>query len=353
MSDGRREKTSLAVLADLVGGCVSGDPSTFVSGVAPLESAGPEHISFLANPKRKEKLDNCRAGVIIVPPSLEGYVKTPLLLTENPYLAFAKILTYFEVLPHKGLGVMPGASVDPGAVLGENVTISPGCVIAAGARIGRGTLLHPNVVVYADAVIGEDCVLHANVTVRERCILGNRVILHPGAVIGADGFGFAPDGQKYYKIPQVGHVVLGDDVEVGACSCIDRANMGVTRIGHGTKIDNLVQVAHNVQLGEDCVIAAQVGIAGSARIGRHCTFGGQAAVTGHVSLGDNVTVAGRGGVTNNVASNQALAGLPAMPHRDWLKSTMAMQHLPEMRRELKQLKLRFDELMEQLSEDEG
>jgi len=353
MSNGRREKTSLAVLAELVGGCVSGDPSTCVSGVAPLDSAGPTQICFLANPKRKELLANCRAAVIIVPPSLAGAVETPLLLTDNPYLAFAKILTYFEVTPHKPQGVMPGALVDPSAVLGENVTISPGCVVAAGVRIGRGTLLHPNVVIYADAVIGEDCLLHANVTVRERCLLGNRVILHAGAVIGADGFGYTPAGKGYFKIPQVGHVLLEDDVEVGACSCIDRANMGVTRIGRGTKIDNLVQVAHNVQIGEDCILAAQVGFAGSARIGRHCTFGGQAAVTGHVTLGDNVTIAGRSGVTNDVASNQAMAGLPVMPHREWLKSTIAMQHLPEMRRELKQLKLKLEELTKQLSEDEG
>ena len=353
MNDGRREKTSLAVLAELVGGCVSGDPSTFVSGVAPLDSADPNQISFLANPKRRERLLTCRAAAIIVPPSLAGTVETPLLLTDNPYLAFAKILTYFSVTPHEPRGVMQGALVDPSAVLGEDVTISPGCVVAAGVRIGRGTLLYPNVVIYADAIIGEDCVLHANVTVRERCHLGNRVILHAGAVIGADGFGYAPDGKGYFKIPQVGHVLLEDDVEVGACSCIDRANMGVTRIGRGTKIDNLVQVAHNVQIGEDCILAAQVGFAGSARIGRHCTFGGQAAVTGHVTLGDNVTIAGRSGVTNDVASNQAMAGLPVMPHRDWLKSTMAMQHLPEMRRELKQLKQRLDELTKQLTEDEG
>lgn len=353
MNEGRRVKTTLAVLADLVGGCVSGDPSTFVSGVAPLESAGPTHISFLANPKRLDRLVNCRAAAIIVPPALDGAIDTPLLLTENPYLAFAKILTFFEVPAHVGRGVMPGANVHPDAVLGQNVTVSPGCVIAAGARIGRGSHLHPNVVVYADAVVGEDCVLHANVTVRERCLLGNRVILQPGAVVGSDGFGFAPDGEGYFKIPQVGHVVIEDDVEIGSCSCIDRATMGVTRIGRGTKIDNLVQIAHNVQVGEDCIMVSQVGVAGSTRIGRHCTFGGQSAMTGHVTIGDNVTVAGRSGVTNDIASNQSVAGLPVMPHRDWLKNTMAMQHLPEMRRELKQLKRQIDELTKQLSEDKG
>jgi UDP-3-O-[3-hydroxymyristoyl] glucosamine N-acyltransferase len=349
----RRETTSLAVLADLVGGCVSGDPSTAISGVAPLDQARPDQISFLANPKYRGKLADCGAAAIIVHPSLEGTVSTPLLLTANPYLAFAKILTFFEVPPHVGQGIMPGAHVHPDAVVGKNVTIAPGCVVCAGARIGNGTSLQPNVVLGANAVVGDDCFLHANVTVREDCVLGNRVILQPGAVIGADGFGFAPDGQQYYKIPQVGHVVIEDDVEVGACSCIDRGTLGVTRIARGVKIDNLVQVAHNVQIGENTLMAAQSGLAGSTVIGKHCIFGGQAAVAGHVRVGDNVTLAGRGGVTGNVDENQNLAGLPAMPHREWLKATVAMTHLPEMRRELKQLKQQVDELKRKLSEDKN
>lgn len=349
----RRERTSLAVLADMVEGCVSGDPSTAISGVAPLDVAGPGQIAFLADRKFQEKLAGCQAAAIIVHPSLEGSVNSPLLLVENPYLAFAKILTFFEVPSHIGQGVLPGAQVHPEAILFENVTISPGCVVCAGAKIGRGTHLHPNVVVGTDAVVGEDCLLHANVTVREKCVLGNRVIVQPGAVIGGDGFGFAPDGQSYFKIPQVGHVVIEDDVEIGACSCIDRGTLGVTRVARGTKIDNLVQVAHNVQVGEDTILVSQVGIAGSAVIGNHCTFGGQAGIAGHIRVGDNVTLGGRGGITHNVDGNQMLSGLPAMPHRDWLKATMTMTHLPEMRRELKQLKQQVDELKRKLSEGEG
>ncbi len=182
--------------------------------------------------------------------------------------------------------------------------------------------------------------------------MGDRVILQPGAVIGSDGFGFAPDGTKYLKIPQVGHVVIEDDVEVGACSCIDRGTFGETRIGQGTKIDNLVQVAHNVRVGEDTVLVSQVGISGSTVIGKHCTFGGQAGAAGHIRVGDNVTVAARGGITNDVDSNQMLAGLPAIPHREWLKMSMSMTHLPEMRRELRQLKKQVAELKRQLKEDE-
>jgi len=347
----RREKTSLAVLADLVEGCVSGDPSTAISGVAPLDIAGPGHISFLSNPKFQSQLADCKAAAIIVHPSLQGSMQIPLLMAENPYLAFAKILTFFEVPPFVGQGIQPGANVHPEAVVGDNVTIEPGCVVCAGATIGNGTHLSPNVVVGVDAVIGDDCLLHANVTVREKSVLGNRVIVQPGAVIGADGFGFAPNGQSYYKIPQVGHVVIEDDVEIGACSCIDRGTLGVTRLARGVKIDNLVQVAHNVQVGEDTLLVSQTGIAGSTVIGKHCVFGGQSAAAGHVKIGDNVTLAGRGGISNSVDGNQSLAGVPAMPHREWLKATMTMTHLPEMRRELKRLKKQVDELKSKLSED--
>jgi UDP-3-O-[3-hydroxymyristoyl] glucosamine N-acyltransferase len=345
-----REGTSLAVLADLVGGDVSGDPSTSVSGVAPLDVASEGNISFLANPKYHGQLAETKASAVIVHPSLEGSVDLPLLLVDNPYLAFAKILTFFEVPLFVGAGVSSGASVHPEADVADNVTIEAGCVVCAGAKVGQGSHLHPNVVIGNDAIVGQNCILHANVTVREKCILGDRVILQPGAVIGSDGFGFAPDGEKYFKIPQVGHVVVEDDVEIGACSCVDRGTLGVTRIAKGVKIDNLVQVAHNVEVGEDTVLVSQVGISGSTKIGKHCIFGGQAGTAGHITIGDNVTLAGRGGISNNVEGNQNLAGLPAMPHRDWLKATMTMTHLPEMRRELRQLRKQLDELQSKISE---
>jgi UDP-3-O-[3-hydroxymyristoyl] glucosamine N-acyltransferase len=346
-------KTSLAVLADLVGAVVSGDSSALISGVAPLDEAGPEQISFLANPKFQSKFANSRAGAIIVPPSYQGATKTSLLLVENPYLAFAKILNFFVSVPHVGQGILPGAHVHPLAIIGENVTVSPGCVVCAGAKIGKGVYLHPNVVIGANTVIGDDCLLYANVTVREHCVLGERVIIQPGAVIGSDGYGFAPDGQTYFKIPQVGNVVIEDDVEIGACSCIDRGTMGATRIGRGVKIDNLVQVAHNVCVGEDTLLVSQVGIAGSAVIGKHCIFGGQSAIAGHIKVGDNVTLAARGGIPNNVEDNQSLAGAPAMPHREWLKAAMTMAHLPEMRRELNRLRQQIKQLEIKLSEEEN
>jgi UDP-3-O-[3-hydroxymyristoyl] glucosamine N-acyltransferase len=183
-------------------------------------------------------------------------------------------------------------------------------------------------------------------------VLGDRVILQPNAVVGSDGFGFAPDGQRYEKIPQVGRVIVEDDVEVGACTCIDRGTLGDTRVGRGTKLDNLVQIAHNVGVGEDSILVAQSGIAGSTTVGRHCTVGGQTAISGHLKLGDNVTIAGKSGVTNTVEDNQIMAGFPLMPHRDWMKMAMTMTHLPEMRKELQQLNKRLQALEKNCTEEQ-
>ena len=348
----RGRTASLGELAELVGGRVSGDPSIKICGVASLDSAGSGEITFLSNPKLKALLPESQAAAIVATPALEGVVAKPLLLVDNPYLAFAQLLTYFRVPEFTPLGISPQADVHPEAIVAEDVTISSGCVVGPGARIAAGTTLHPNVTIYPDAEIGVDCLLHAGCIVREGCLLGDRVILQPGAIIGSDGFGFAPDGERYFKIPQVGRVVVEDDVEIGSCSTIDRGTLGDTRICRGTKIDNMVHIAHNVQIGEDSILVAQVGVAGSAKIGRHCTFGGQAAVAGHVKIGDYVTIAGRGGVTKDVADRSALAGLPAVPHRDWLKASSSMVHLPEMRRELAQLKKQITELTAKLNSQE-
>jgi UDP-3-O-[3-hydroxymyristoyl] glucosamine N-acyltransferase len=245
---------------------------------------------------------------------------------------------------------MPGAQVAASATVAEGVTVHPGCVVGENVTLGKGTILYPGVVLYDEAVVGEECTLHAGVVVREQCRIGNRVIIQPSAVIGSDGFGFAPDGARYFKIPQVGIVVVEDDVEIGASTCIDRAALGVTRIRRGTKIDNLVQIAHNVVVGEDTILVSQVGIAGSSEVGNHCTFGGQAAVSGHLKIGDNVTIGGRGGVTNDVDDNQFLSGLPAIPHKEWLKATMSFTRLPEMRKELSRMKRQLEELEKLIQE---
>ncbi len=340
----------LQQLADLVGGQVEGDPELEIDRVFPIDQAGSGDITFVANPKYLSRLKECRASAVIVTPGVVAPGKS-LLICSNPYLAFAKILTFLQVPEQPVKGVMPGAQVAATARVDEGASIYPGVVIGENVVVAAGTTIFPNVVVYDNARIGRDCLLHAGAIVREGSILGDRVILQPAAVIGSDGFGFAPDGTSYYKIPQVGIVVLEDDVEIGACSCIDRAAMGETRIRRGTKIDNLVQIGHNVEVGEDSILVSQVGISGSTKIGKHCTFGGQSGTAGHVKVGDNVTIGGRGGVSNDVAPNQVLSGLPLLPHKQWLKTTMSLSKVPEMRKEMQHLKKRLEELEARLDED--
>lgn len=339
----------LRQLAELTGAELVGNPDLDIHRVVPITEAGAGDITFVANPRYLSKLKDCRADAVIIAPGIEVPEKN-LLLSDNPYLAFAKVLTFLRGSAKPDLGIMPGAYVAGSADLDPSVTVYPGAVVGERVTIGSGTVLYPGVVVYDDVIIGRNCTLHAQAVIREGCRLGNNVILQPAAVIGSDGFGFAPDGNRYYKIPQVGIVVLEDDVEVGACSCVDRAALGVTRIRRGTKLDNLVQVGHNVELGEDCILVSQVGIAGSTTVGNHCTFGGQAGVAGHVRVGDNVMIGGRGGVTGNVDSDQILSGLPLMSHKQWLRTTMSLPKLPEMRKELQQLQKRLQELEARLKE---
>lgn len=333
---------SLQQLADLVGGRIVGDPDLDILRLASFDVAGEGDITFVTSAKYARRLSETRASAVILPE--EAPVNCNQLVCANPYLAFARVLAFLQVKKPTPKGVLPGANIEAGAFIGEDVTVYPGCHVATGARIGRGSILYPNVVVYPDVQIGEDCILHAGAVVREECILGARVILQPNAVVGSDGFGFAPDGERYEKIPQVGIVVIEDDVEIGAGTCIDRAALGETRIGEGSKLDNLVQVGHNVKIGPHTVMAGQAGIAGSTVIGRHCTFGGQSATAGHLKVGDNVTIAGRGGIASDVDANQVLSGAPAMPHKDWLKASMSFPKLPEMRKDLNRLKKQVEAL---------
>jgi len=339
----------LEQLAELVGGHVQGNADIEITHVASIDQAQEGDITFVSNPKYLPLLTQCQASAVIVVPGIESQGKS-LLVCANPYLAFAKILTFLQPGNKSTPAIMPGASVAPTAEIHPAATICAGAVIGENVEIAARTIVYPGVVVYADAQIGEDCLIHANVVIREGSRLGNRVILQPSAVIGSDGFGFAPDGTSYYKIPQVGIVVLEDDVEIGSCSCVDRAALGETIIRRGTKLDNLVQIAHNVQVGEDCIIVSQCGISGSAKVGNHCTFGGQTALAGHLKVGDNVMIGGRGVATNNVESNQILSGLPLMPHKQWLRASMTFTKLPEMRKEMQSLKKRIEELEISLKE---
>lgn len=336
-------------LADYLGGTVRGDASFKINGLAPLEAATSDKITFLANPKYASKVAETGAGAVLMAPGAETYGRT-VIEVANPYLAFAKLLTLFYVKPHPAIGVSPEASVGKKVSLGEGISIYPKAVIGDNVTIGDRCVIHAGAVIYAGVTIGEGTVIHANVTVRERCHIGKRCVIQPGAVIGSDGFGYAPDGAGYYPIPQIGIVVLDDDVEIGANSCIDRAALETTHIRRGTKLDNLVQIAHNCQIGEDCMIVSQVGISGSSKIGNHVTLAGQVGVAGHLTIGDNVMVGAQSGIPGSLPANAGYSGSPAMPHKDWLKAMAIVPRLPELRKTVSALEKRIIELESQLSQ---
>ncbi len=334
---------TLNELAGYLGGNVLGDGNLAVNGLAPLENAGPDKITFLANPRYASKVAETGAGAVLMAPGGERYGRN-VIEVANPYLGFAKLLTLFYTQPHPSLGVLAGASVGTGVTLAEGVSVYPGACIGNNVTVGNRTVIHSGAVLYEGAIVGDDCVVHANVVIRDRCRIGNRCIIQPGAVIGSDGFGYAPDGRSYYRIPQIGIVVLEDDVEIGANTCIDRAALEVTLIRRGTKLDNLVQIAHNCQIGEDCMIVSQVGISGSTRIGNHVTLAGQVGVAGHLSIGDNVMVGAQSGVPGSLEANAGYSGSPTMPHKEWLRAMAVVPRLPELKKTVNALEKRIAEL---------
>jgi len=339
---------SLKELADYLGGTVIGDENVRIHGLAGLDDAGEGQITFLANPKYAAKVASTRATAVVLPPGAERHGRNVIEL-KNPYLAFAKLLTLFYVRPPALKGVMGGAFIGEKVVMGEGVTVYPGAYVADGVKLGNHVVIFPGVALYEGVEVGDDVTLHANVVVRERCRIGNRVIIHSGAVIGSDGFGYAPDGKGWYKIPQIGVVVIEDDVEIGANSAIDRAALEVTLIRRGTKIDNLVQIAHNCVIGENCMIVSQVGISGSAKLGEHVTLGGQVGVAGHLEIGANTMVGAKSGVPGNLTANGIFSGIPTIPHREWLRSMGTIPKLPEMRKTINALEKRVQELEEKLA----
>jgi UDP-3-O-[3-hydroxymyristoyl] glucosamine N-acyltransferase len=273
-------------------------------------------------------------------PGGESYGRN-VIEVPNPYLAFAKLLTLFYVHPHHPVGVLPEACIGVGVSLGRDISIYPGAIVGDNVTLGDRCVLHPGAVIYAGVTIGDDTTIHANAVVRERCRIGNRCVIQPGAVIGSDGFGYAPDGNSYYPIPQIGIVVLEDEVEIGANTCIDRAALDVTLIKRGTKLDNLVQIAHNCQIGEDCMIVSQVGISGSTRIGNHVTLAGQVGVAGHLTIGDNVIVGAQSGVPGSLPANSGYSGSPVLPHKEWLKSMAVVSNLPALKKTVTALEKRI------------
>jgi len=343
------QSRTVTELAEYLGGIVQGDGEALISGLGALETAGPAELTFLANPKYASKVAETSAGAVLMAPGGERYGRTAIEVA-NPYLGFAKLLTLFYTTPHEPLGLLPEAVVSDSATIGEGASIYPGAVIGRNVAIGARTTVYPGAVLYEHVIVGEDCIIHANAVIRERCRIGNRCIIQPGAVIGSDGFGYAPDGNSYYRIPQIGIVLLEDEVEIGANTCIDRAAIDVTRINRGTKLDNLVQIAHNCQIGEHCMIVSQVGISGSAKIGNHVTLAGQVGVAGHLTIGDNVLVGAQSGVPSSLPANAAYSGTPTMPHKEWLKSAMVVPRLPEMKKTVSALEKRVAELEAKLNQ---
>jgi UDP-3-O-[3-hydroxymyristoyl] glucosamine N-acyltransferase len=334
---------TLAELAALVGGEVSGDGELPVTGLAPLEEAGPGQLSFFTNKRYRAAFEASRAGAVVVGTDVAVPAGRTVLRATNPYLAFARISAHFNPPAPVVPGISPRAAVDPTARVDPSAQVGPFVSVGPGAVVGARTVLHAGVQVGGGARIGVDCLLYQNAVVREGCVLGDRVALQPGCVVGSDGFGYALDmdgegrGPRHFKIPQAGIVVVEDDVEIGANTCVDRATLGVTRIGRGAKIDNLVQLAHNVEVGPLCIIAGQAGIAGSTRLGMGVVLWGQVAVNGHIELGDRVNVAAQSGVAHDVPAGQRVAGLPAVDEKRWARNAVAMVRLHELRREVREL----------------
>jgi UDP-3-O-[3-hydroxymyristoyl] glucosamine N-acyltransferase len=326
---------TLSELARHVGGKVIGDGQVIIHRVAPIEEAGTGEIAFLAHPRYQRFLRRCAASAVIVsagvlkdipPQQGKGYLET-----SDPYLAFAKILQLFTSTQQINRQISSLAHIEPTARLQDQVTIFPNVFVSGGARIGSRTVLYPGVFLGEGSEVGEDCVLHPNAVVREGCLIGNRVILHAGVVIGSDGFGYAGEGHERIKIPQNGIVIIEDDVEIGANTTVDRATLGRTVIGRGTKIDNLVQIGHNVVIGDNSLIAAQAGIAGSTRIGKNVTLAGQVGVVNHLEIGDGAVIGPQSGVGRSVPRGvKVSSGLHAAPHQEWLKVMILLPKLPEL-----------------------
>jgi UDP-3-O-[3-hydroxymyristoyl] glucosamine N-acyltransferase len=331
-------------LAARLGCPVRGDDGVEVLRVAGIDRAGPGDLTFLASPKYAPYLARTQATAVVVPPDVE--TPLPSVLARNAYFFYARAAQILHPPAHPAPGTHPTAQVHPSADLGEDVHVGAFSVIGARVRLGARTVVHPHVVVYEDVAVGDDCILHSGVQVREGTRLGHRVIVQNSAVIGGDGFGFAKgDDGSYEKIPQVGIVVIDDDVEIGALTAIDRSSLHETRIGRGTKLDNLVQIGHSVTVGDHTVMAAQVGVAGSTHIGSGAMIGGQVGIAGHLTIGDKVVATAQSGIPSSVDAGQMISGYPAIENRKWLKAAAVFPKLPELSRRLRALEKKIEEFL--------
>ena len=334
---------SVREIAELVGGEIVGEGSVLIEHIRPIDEANEGDLTFVANPKYREWLDTTEASAILVSPGTEVAGKT-LIVVKDPYLHLGQLLALFYPGESYTSGIADGVHIGEGAEVSPEATVFTGVTIDRGAKVARGVVLYPGVYVGPEVVIGEDTVIYPSVTLYRRTIIGRRVVLHAGVVVGSDGFGFARPGGENDKIPQVGYVQIDDDVEIGANTTIDRGTLGRTWIQRGAKIDNLVQLAHNVVIGEYCVIAALSGISGSTKLGKGVILGGQTGLVGHIQLGDHVTVGAQSGVHEDVLPGQIVSGTPHLPHREQLRVMASLPKLPEMRKTMQMMLKRIEEL---------
>lgn len=342
-------------IAEIIGGEINGNPDAKVSGLSKIEEGETGTLSFLANPKYAQHLYSTGATIVIVNADFLPENTIPesctLIKVENAYESFAKLLDVYNQIRHGRSGIEEGSFIHPSATIGENVLVSAGVYIGADVRIGNHTKLYANAVIGANATIGDHCLIFPNVVIYSDCVVGNHCTLHSGVVIGSDGFGFAPNQEnKYQKVAQIGNVVIGDGVEIGSGTTIDRATLGSTRIGSGVKLDNLIQIAHNVEVGENTVIAAQTGVAGSTKIGKNCMIGGQVGIVGHIQIGDDVKIAAQSGVGADLKDGAIVQGSPAFGIGDYKRSYVSFRKLPEMQQQINDLTIQIAALKRQIDQ---
>jgi UDP-3-O-[3-hydroxymyristoyl] glucosamine N-acyltransferase len=342
---------SIREIAELVDGELLGSGDSVVKGVAPLDRAGPEDISFAVSEKYRAQVGQTHACAVLVPLGFQEPKKT-LVRVKNPYLAMAKVSTLLHTVSEPVLGISQMAYVGNNFKCGTDISVYPGAFIGDDVTVGNGVTLHPGVILGKGVELGDDVVIHPNVSILERCRIGSRVVIHAGTVIGSDGFGHAPDGDRYHKIPQTGIVRIDGDVEIGACNTIDRATFGATWIKRGVKTDNQVHIAHNVVVGENTLLVAQVAIAGSVTIGHNTILAGQVGVAQHLTIGNRVIIGPRSGIGKSVPDGEIVSGAPGMPHRLWLKTSNIIKKLPDMKMKLKSLEERIKMLEEALGRNE-
>ncbi|MCH5310606.1 MAG: UDP-3-O-(3-hydroxymyristoyl)glucosamine N-acyltransferase [Prevotella sp.] len=337
-------------IADFIGGKVEGNENAAVNTFAKIEEGKAGAISFLSNPKYIHHIYDTESTIVLVNDDLqlEHPVSTTLIRVKNAYESIAKLLQLYAASQPKKTGTDPLAFVSPKATIGKDCYIGAFAYVGDGAVIGDNCQIHPHAVVCDNVKTGDNCLIYPNVTIYHDCRLGNNVTIHAGSVIGADGFGFAPNQEGYDKIPQIGIVVIEDDVEIGANTCIDRSTMGQTTIHKGVKLDNLIQIAHNCEIGEQTVMSAQVGIAGSTKVGKWCMFGGQVGIAGHITIGDKTFLGAQSGVPGSIKGDTTLIGTPPMEPKPYFKSQAVFRKLPEMYKQMNEMQKQLDELKAKL-----